>query len=93
MTGVTVDDFSLYTTGVSGAQVVSISALGSVYDVAVNTGFGSGTIRLDLIDDDTIINTLGNPLGGYGNENGDFDLGRVYQINKDYSIALPLILN
>jgi len=92
VTGVTVDDFSLFTTGVNEAQVVFLSGSGSVYAVTVNTGFGSGTIRLDLIDDDTILNTLGNPLGGFGNENGDFDLGGVYQINKDFIIALPLIL-
>ncbi len=93
VTGVTVDDFSLFTSGISGAQVVSISGSGSIYTVAINTGTGSGSIRLDLVDDDTIINALLNPLGGFGNNNGGFDLGGVYLINKEYNIALPLILN
>jgi len=93
VTGVTDHDFSLFTTGISAAHVVSIDGSGSVYIVSVNTGFGSGTIRLDLIDDDSIINALHNPLGGFDSHNGDFDRGGVYQINKDYIIVLPLILN
>ena len=32
-----------------------------------------GTIRLSLVDDDSIVDDIGNPLGGVGAGNGDGD--------------------
>ena len=85
-------DFSLTTTGVSGASVTGISGSGSVYTVTVNTGSGSGTIRLDMTDNDSIIDAASNPLGGAGAGNGNFTGGEAYTITKVY-IFLPLILH
>ena len=48
VTGVSVNNFSLTTTGVAGASITSISGAGNSYQVVVNSGSGSGTIRLDL---------------------------------------------
>jgi hypothetical protein len=53
-----------------------------MYTISVNTGSGNGTIRLDVIDDDSIMDSGGQPLGGAGAGNGDFTGGEVYTINK-----------
>jgi hypothetical protein len=48
VSGVSASDFSLTTTGaVSGAAVSGVSGAGSTYTVAVSTGTGNGTLRLD----------------------------------------------
>jgi hypothetical protein len=48
VTGLTASNFSLTTTGVSGASIASLSGSGSSYSVVVNTGTGSGSITLNL---------------------------------------------
>jgi hypothetical protein len=48
----------------------------------VNVGKGNGTIRLDVVDDDSITDAAGNPLGGVGAGNGSFSTGETYIINK-----------
>ena len=83
VTGVGTGDFSLTTTGVSGASVTSVSAdSGITRTVTVNTGTGSGTIRLDVTDDDTIVDLSANKLGGDGAGNGNFTTGEVYTVDK-----------
>ena len=64
VTGVDASDFSLTST-VTGASITSVSGSGTTYTVTVNTGTGDGTIRLDVVDDDSIVDGAGNPLGGY----------------------------
>ena len=80
VTGVDASDFSLTTTGVSGASVSGVSGSGDTYTVTVDTGTGSGTIRLDVEDDDSIEDLSGNPLGGPGAGNGDYNSGEVYDV-------------
>ena len=80
--GVDITDFVLTTTGVSGALVSNVSGSGDIYIVTVNTGTGNGSIRLDLIDDDSIVDKVGNPLGGSGSDNGDYTSGEEYEIIK-----------
>ncbi|HIJ64746.1 MAG TPA: hypothetical protein HPP77_02240 [Candidatus Hydrogenedentes bacterium] len=81
--GVDVTDFSLYTTGgITGASVTSVAGSGSTRTVTVNTGSGDGTIRLDVVDDDTIKDLADNPLGGPGAGNGDYNSGEVYDVDK-----------
>jgi Ca2+-binding RTX toxin-like protein len=75
-------DFRLVTSGVTGATISSITRVnGSFYTVQVNTGSGSGSIGLNLVDNDSILNSLGTPLGGRGSQNGNF-IGEVYRIDK-----------
>ncbi len=50
--------------------------------VTVNTGNGDGTIRLDVDDNDSIIDFASNPLGGTGAGNGDFKGGQVYDFDN-----------
>ncbi len=84
-TGVTqVDaaDFAVTANGLTGASVVSVSGGGAMYSVTVNTGTGDGTLRLDVIDNDTIIDSLNVPLGGVGPGNGNFTTGPSYAVNS-----------
>src|SRR5437870_217600 len=79
VTGVDASDFAITTTG--GAQaatpVVVIPQSSSTYRVTINGIQGNGSLRLDLIDNDSILDTLNGPLGGPGPGNGSFE-GQVY---------------
>ena len=75
--GVNTSDFSLTTTGgISGAAVTSVIGAGSIYTVSVDTGTGDGTIRLDVLADDSIRDAFNLPLDG-GCSSGQF-----YTIDK-----------
>ena len=84
VTGVDASDFALTTTGVTGASVSSVTDTGdqTTYTVTVATGTDNGTIRLDVVDDDSIKDLSDNPLGGTGTGNGDFTTGQTYLIIK-----------
>jgi gliding motility-associated-like protein len=73
VTGVDATDFSLTTTGVSGASITGISGSGSTYTITVNTGSGDGTIRVDLEGTPTITPTV---------TNAPYTSGQVYSIDK-----------
>jgi len=76
-------NMGLTTTGVTGASITSMSAdTGATRTVTVNTGTGDGTIRLNVTDDDTIVDSLTNPLGGMGTGNGDYTEGDAYTMAK-----------
>ncbi len=80
------NDFSLTTSGVSGAAVSAVSGSGSVRTVTVSTGSGSvGTIRLNVPASATITDLAGNPLAGL-----PYITGQTYTINR--KLFLPLIL-
>ncbi|MBK9208845.1 MAG: S-layer homology domain-containing protein [Anaerolineales bacterium] len=76
VTGVDETDFSLTTTGVTSAAVSGVSGTGSSYTVSVNTGVGSGTIRLNVLDDDSIKDAALNPLAA------GFTTGESYIVSK-----------
>lgn len=83
VSGVDAGDFALTTTGgISGAGVSDVTGSGTAYTVTVNTGTGDGTLRLDILDNDSILDALGSPLGGVGAGNGSFSAGGVYTIDK-----------
>lgn len=74
-------DFAL-ATNVTGARIDAVTRVnGNYYTVAVNTGSGNGAIALNLIDDDSILNSLGIVLGGTGKANGNFG-GEAYTIDR-----------
>ena len=87
VSGVDVADFVLSTSGLSEAGIASISGSGTAYMVTVNTGIGSGTLRLDLNDDDSVVDSAGAPVGGIGVGNGNFSAGETYTIDRN----IPLI--
>jgi hypothetical protein len=83
VTGVDASDFVVTTTGIAGAGVTAVTGSGATRTVTVATGVGEGTIRLDVIDDDSI---RGGPqnlaLGPLGPGNGGFIDGEVYDIDR-----------
>ena len=83
MTGVDLDDFALVETdGATGASLTTISGSGTSWIVTANTGGSeTGTLGLNLIDNDTVINAWGDPLGGAGTGNGNFQ-GASYTLRS-----------
>jgi hypothetical protein len=79
VTDVDANDFKLATKGISGASISGVSGSNNVYTVTVNKGKGSGTLVLNLVDDDSIVDGAGNHLGGTGTGNGSF-VGAVYVV-------------
>jgi 6-phosphogluconolactonase (cycloisomerase 2 family) len=85
---VTTADFAIETTGVSGASVFQVTSLGNGnFSVRVLTGSGDGTIKLKVVDDDSVVDALGNPLGGVGAGNGDFTSPTGTSIKKSVDFA------
>jgi MSHA biogenesis protein MshQ len=80
VTGVDAADFAIVPGGgVVGASITGVSGGGTTWTVTANTGGGTGTLGLNLVDDDTIINAVSTPLGGAGAGNGNFT-GQVYTV-------------
>jgi CARDB len=82
VSGVDATDFTLTTTGVTGAAITNVAGSGTTWIVTVGTGTGSGTVRLNVVDNDTIMDSVNHPLGGAGAGNGNFTSGQVYTIDK-----------
>jgi len=83
--GVDPGDFSMAISGtLAGSSIVSVNppSPGTEFIVLVNPGSGSGTLRLDLVDNDSIIDGSSQPLGGLGQANGSFSTGDAYTINR-----------
>jgi len=83
--GVDKNDFVVTTTtgSVTGTSVASVTDIdGTNYTVIVNTGSGNGSIRLDLVDNDSILDIDATPLGGSGPGNGNFNTGESYTISR-----------
>ena len=85
-------DFSLNTSGLTGASITGITLeSGASYVVQVNTGSGNGTIQLYVLDDDSIRDSAAQPLGGAGAGNGNFLSGEIYTINKPAPLPVSVI--
>ena len=74
------NDFSLTTTGVTGVSISAVSGFGNTYNVTVNTGDGNGSVRLNVVDNDSILDSSSNRLGGTGMGNGNFATGQIYTV-------------
>lgn len=81
VTGVDPTDFVLTSAGLVGSSVAGVSGSGATYSVTVNAGAGAGSLRLDVVDDDSIVAGPLNPLGGAGAGNGNFTAGQSYAID------------
>ena len=82
VTGVDASDFDITITGLSNALVSGVSGANADYVVTVNLGSGTGTARLDVSDDDSIVDASSAALGGAGAGNGDFTTGEVYTVDR-----------
>jgi hypothetical protein len=89
VTGVDSTDFILTATGITGASITSVSGGPTIYTVTVNTGTGSGTLRLDVTDNDTIIDGSLNHLGGTGLGNGNYTSGTPYSVRPVIFTDVP----
>jgi hypothetical protein len=82
VSGVTSDDFDVSASGITGASIADVTGSGETFYITVDTGSGDGTLRLVLLDDDSIVNASVVPLGGPGVGNGDYTMGEAYDIDK-----------
>ena len=89
VTGVDSSDFSLTVTGISGASVAGVSGSGSSRTVTVNTGVNDGTLRLNVVDNNSIVDLAGNPLGGSGANNGNFSGAETYDVIRTVFVDVP----
>lgn len=99
VTGVDVSDFILVEAGgATGATLLGVSGSGTTWTVSADTGTSStGTVGIDLVDDDSIVNLSADPLGGPGAGNGDYS-GPSYTLtppaptlNKTASAAAAVV--
>lgn len=90
VTGVDVTDF-LLTSTTTNASISAVNGSGNIYIVSAQTGSADGTLRLDLIDNDSIVNAFGNALGGTGAGNGNFITGEIYTIDKTPPSAASIL--
>jgi hypothetical protein len=90
VTGVDVTDFQLTTSGLTGASVTGVTGADTSYTVTVNTGTpasAGATLRLDVVDDDSITDAEDDVPGGVGAGNGNFTSGEVYTVNPIVAVA------
>ncbi|WP_373536294.1 DUF4347 domain-containing protein [Microcoleus sp.] len=92
VTGVDAADFTLVTNGVTGATIGAITGSGTTYNVPVNTGTLDGTVQLDLVDNNSILNALNAPLGGAALNDGNFK-GQVYTVGKNSDPVVAVAIN
>ena len=82
VTGVNSADFAVTT--VAGSATGSVSSVTQVnpstYTVTVGNVAGSGTFRLDVVDNDSIKRFTNVPLGGTGTGNGSYAAGEIYTV-------------
>jgi alpha-tubulin suppressor-like RCC1 family protein len=75
VTGVNLDDFTL-TTGITDANITSVTGSGSTYRVTVYTGSDNGTLRLDVLANGSIHDVTNLSMSG------NFTEAEVYTIAK-----------
>jgi hypothetical protein len=83
------DDFAMLTSGLQSASITGVSGSGAIYTVPVNTGPGSGTIQLVVVDNDSIRDANNLPLGGDGWGNGNYTSGEIYTIGEYTFFDVP----
>jgi len=84
--GVDASDLSLVNGGLGGSPAITgvtpnASTLSTTFTVTASTGTGSGTLGLNLVDNDSIVDAAANKLGGTGAGNGNFT-GLAYTIDR-----------
>ena len=91
VTGVDVSDFSVSMSGINAASVTAVSGSADSYSVSVNTGTGDGTLLLQLLDDDSIVNASGKSLGGPGIQNGSYVTAEAFSIDRTAPVVTSII--
>lgn len=84
--GVDAVDFSLATSGITGAAVADVSGGPAAYTVTVSTGTGEGTLRLDVPVTATITDPLGTALGDL-----PYTGGQPYTVDRTGPTVLSIL--
>jgi hypothetical protein len=92
--GVVPASFNPVASGVSNGGVTVTPVSATVYTATVGSVSGSGTLRLDVVDNNVIKDNAGNPLGGPSPTDGNFSdpTNATYTINSG-APAAPSITN
>ena len=77
-------NFTLNTTGVTGASILNVAGFGAAYTVTVGTGTGNGTIRCDYAP------VSGSPANANNAVPAAYAAGEIYTIDKT-SAQAPVI--
>ncbi|MFN3491207.1 MAG: metallophosphoesterase, partial [Anaerolineales bacterium] len=89
VTGVDATDF-LLSTNIPDAIIDNVTGSDNIYTVSVSSINADGTLRLDLVDNDSITSGSSQPLGGVGLGNGNFSNGETYTIDKTPPKAISI---
>ncbi|MGD8452380.1 MAG: Ig-like domain-containing protein [Phycisphaerae bacterium] len=83
VTGVDSSDFAVQTTGDLGTptEVVVSADSGTTRTVTVTVNNGTGTVQLNLVDDDSIVDSSSLPLATVGTGNGN-STGETYMVDS-----------
>ena len=82
VSGVDATDSFADTVGLVSAAQIQVAGGGTAYQVTVSGIAGNGTVALNLVDDNSIVNSLNEPLQGSGNLlEGDFS-GQVATVDS-----------
>ena len=90
VSGVDTGDFALAKVGLATATLTGVTGSGAAYTVSSSTGSGDGTLGLNLVDNDSIVDAAGNKLGGTGVGNGNFT-GQVFTLDRSGPSSAPTI--
>jgi len=92
VTGVDKTDFGLTVTGdISGETVSSVTGSGISYVVTATVASGYGDLRLDLIDDNSILDGTSNTLGGASIGDGNYVSGENYTRIATLTLTTPSV--
>jgi hypothetical protein len=76
------DDFQLLASGLTNATISEVVGAGTTWQIGVVTGDGDfGTLQLNLVDNDTILDAAGNALAAVGGNDGSFT-GPIFTIDR-----------
>ncbi|MHC5056459.1 MAG: Ig-like domain-containing protein [Planctomycetota bacterium] len=89
VTGVDDLDFDLTVTDSASGSVAGVVGSGSVYTVTVDTVTGTGTLRLDLVDDGSIQDGTGNALAGSFSSGEAYDIDNTAPVVQSITLADP----
>src|SRR5439155_8439048 len=84
------DDVPRPVAAVPATPQLHVSSSSSIYSTTLNRSSGNGTLGLNLVDDDSITDAVGNPLGGTGTGNVNVT-GHVYTV--DQTAPVPQSIN
>jgi hypothetical protein len=93
VTGVNVSDFRLNAEGLTGARITGVTRInGSTYTVTVSPGTGAGSVRVDLVDNNSIRDRFGQALGGQAIGDGSFTDGDSYLVQPLATDSLATVV-